>query len=469
MNTKQKTTIDEVLSIAAKYLKDVQDSTEEEKDTFEDSMDCDEYQSLNNEEKMVSNVNHDKNNNNNNNDNDNNNNNDDDNNNNNNKKSKNEKTEKESPSKIKKVNIKASDKENSEREFDPTTIEQVSRKISNGKNCLKKINPPPQGSNFFYESHKSFNGCHSAAWQIEQSPNSLLKATVLAFAYHLPLRLKPDHILYSILSGFNIWLNEMGGYKKISKNHLIDSSKKNIKIEIPPNPDWDKVVKNLGERLEDAITNKDLLRIMKTSFTTTTQVTKQMKILTIASIMKNFATIEFTTLCGIPYVTLEGTPQDWESIKVISTAILSISDGDLNWWIKDLNSSLDKMIETSKGRGSQDDWKNFLNYKSTSGSHTCSGWINSFFPFVKSGKKEEFEKNDIVVNGLVPNNWSSNAVDFSKFPSSVSKEVYMWTNSGKPYKTLYVTAGLVDVVQWIGEDYALEPFIGYQIDSKDSK
>ncbi len=34
-----------------------------------------------------------------------------------------------------------------------------------------------------------------------------------------------------------------------------------------------------------------------------------------------------------------------------------------------------------------------------------------------------------------------------------------------PYKTLHVSAGLVDVIQWTGEDHALEPHIGYQIDS----
>jgi hypothetical protein len=37
----------------------------------------------------------------------------------------------------------------------------------------------------------------------------------------------------------------------------------------------------------------------------------------------------------------------------------------------------------------------------------------------------------------------------------------------QPYKKLHITAGLVDVIQWTGpgEDFALEPFMGYQIDS----
>jgi len=232
---------------------------------------------------------------------------------------------------VQKVNIKASDKENSKKTFRQITTEILSQKLTQRNTSHKKINDPPTGSNFFYETHNAYNGCQSAAWQIEQSPNSLLKATVLAFAYHLPLRFKPDHILYAILAGFNIWVNEMGGHIKLAQKNLVNNSKKDIKIEISLDPNWDQVVDTLGERLEDAITNKNLVEVMKASFTTTTPTAMRVKNLTIASIMKKFVRIEFSTMCGIPYVTLEGTPQDWEKVKVVANALLALADGELNW------------------------------------------------------------------------------------------------------------------------------------------
>jgi hypothetical protein len=364
-----------------------------------------------------------------------------------------------------KINIKASDKDNSKRQFREIKPADVVKRLSKGRNTEKQVTPLPNGANFFFENHKAYNGCHSAAWQIEQSPNSFLKATVLAFAYHLPLRLNPDHIWYAILSGFNLWTNEMGGHQKLVEKNLVNPDKKDIKIEIDLNPNWDQVVDTLGERLEDAITNKDLVKVMKASFTTTTPTINRVKNLTVASIMKEFVRISFSTMCGIPYVTLGGSPQDWEKLKVVTNALLSLADGELNWWLTKLNESLDKMIATSKGEGSEKDWLNFLNFESHSGFHGCSGWINTFFPYVRQGYNgTKMFQNKVVIDGS-KGGFHGNSVNFANFPPSISEESYEWTYMDKPYKTLHVSAGLVDVIQWSDEDFALEPFIGYQIDS----
>lgn len=367
---------------------------------------------------------------------------------------------------VQKINIRASDKENSKKAFRKITTEELSTKISQKYNLEKRINDPPAGTNFFYECHNAYNGCHSAAWQIEQSPNNLLKAVVLAFAYHLPLRLKPDHILYAILSGFNMWVNEMGGHQKLAQKGLVDESKKNITIEISTNPDWDQVVDTIGNQLEEAITNRDLIQIMKGSFTTTTQTMMRVKNLTVASIMKKFVRIEFSTWCGIPYVTIEGSPQDWEKLKVITNALLALADGELNWWLVKLNEGLDVMIETSKGNNTEAAWINFLNFKSHSGFHGFDGWLNSFFPYVK---ETEHNPKNIVTNALLKKDpkekYHVDCINFSNVLPSTSTESYEWKLGGNPYKTLHITAGLVDVIQWTGEDFALEPFIGYQIDS----
>ena len=265
-----------------------------------------------------------------------------------------------------KINIKASEKENSKKVFYQIESNDVIKRLSKGRTLESPVSSLPNGANFFFETHNAYNGCHSAAWQIEQSPNNLLKATVLAFAYHLPLRLSPDHIMYAILSAFNIWTNEMGGHKKLAEKGIVNPNKTDIKIEIDLKPNWDQVVDTLGQRLEDAITNKDLIQVMKASFTTTTPTINQVKNLTMASIMKNFVRISFSTMCGIPYVTLQGSPQDWEKLKVVANALLSLADGELNWWLTDLNKSLDKMIATSQGKGLEKDWLSFLNFESHS-------------------------------------------------------------------------------------------------------
>ena len=380
---------------------------------------------------------------------------------------------------VQKTNVKAHTVENSKKVFDKQTVNDLSKRITGQfpkpkdrydtdnalqRLCLlKQVNDAPSDSNFFFERHENCNGEHKAAWKIEQSWNNFLKAVVLAFAYHLPLRLKPDHILYCVLSGFNVWTNEMGGHKMLAQKKLVDENKKDIVVDIPLDPDWDLAIDQLSSKLEQTFSDQNLVEVIKASFTTTTPTISRVKDLTVASIMKNFVNISFNTMCGIPYVTLEGTKDDWERLKVVCNSLLSLSDGQLNWWLDKLNSSLDVIIRTVDGNyDTQNEWTDFLKFKSESGSHGCNGWINNFFPFVYN-YDQEIVKN-VIITEEKTRNYGEQVVDFKHFLPSISQETYDWTVMGKPYKKIKITAGLLDVIQWTGEDFALEPFFGYQID-----
>jgi len=382
--------------------------------------------------------------------------------------------EKSSSDRVHSVQVKASDRRNDQVKFPAIGNKQVTEKITHGygpkKTNLKMVGNPPAGANFFHQRFTAYNGDNGAAWQIERQMNCFLRATVIAFSHHLPLRLKPDHVMQAILSGFNTWVNEMGGKDKLAAKKLVDPEKKKIVVDIDPSSDegWDAAMDLLGRELEKTITNPDLVKILKASYTTTTPAVMRVKNLTVASIMKEFIDISFQTLCGIPYVTLEGSPQDWEKLKAVTNALLSLADGELNWWLTPLNHALSVMIQTANGENTETKWIDFLNHRGGSGFRGCNGWINAFFPFLQ-GKAGKIEMNrlmdqltTLIVDGVKVN--GSN--HYSVFMSLMSQEQYKWAYLGTE-RNICITAGLLDVIQW-PEDSAIEPFIGYQVDELQS-
>ena len=370
----------------------------------------------------------------------------------------------------KSINIKASDKENNKSWLYPTAHSKVSERLANNEKVERIVDEPPIGSGFARPfRYTGADNDDDNAVQIEDLPervekmsNFFIKAALMAFSYHVPLRIKPDYILYLILSGFNHWVNKKEGHVILASYKLIDPARQNICIDVPlNNPEWNDIVEILGTELQKSFLNENLINIMKASFTTTTPTMMQVKILTMASIMKEFVNIKFDTACGIPYVTLEGTQNDWEKVKVIANTLLSLANNQLDWWLCKLNTSLDIMIATSKGQGAEKDWANFFNYENTSAHTGFNGWMNSFFPYIKERGNSEI---------TVENNDSADVyVNFDQFLESTSFEEYIWTMDHNPYKKLHVVAGIVEVIQWTGEngedDHAVEPFMSYQITS----
>jgi len=357
--------------------------------------------------------------------------------------------------------VKASDKKNSKHAFPEMTRSKFSRRISRrckGIECVKQIAQPPKGATFFCRETK---GVPKEAAMIGNCLNAFIKAAVMAFAYHLPLRIKPDHVMLLIVSAFNIWVNEFGGHKKLAKKEMKDGKKKTIIVDMELDESWDDGIDSLCDQLEKTIKDETLREILTMSFSTTTSEMTRVKCLTIASTMNQFIDIIFRTKCGIPFVRIEGSESDWKKIRKMTNKLVSLTDGELDWWLPHINGALDNII-SSYGKDTSA-WKDFINYESSSGSEGCNGWIVSFFPYVKN------EEDEIVVNEFlslreedVPGD-EGYFVSYSKFLSTASYEEYPWIYINV-MKRVGITSGLLDVIQWSGEDYALEPFMTFQVD-----
>jgi hypothetical protein len=90
--------------------------------------------------------------------------------------------------------------------------------------------------------------------------------------------------------------------------------------------------------------------------------------------------------CGIPQVTLLGTPDDWRSMRRRASML---SEFELTWWTDALLPVLDQIVETAEGQVDQGFWRSFFRYQSGSGPAELTGWILTLFPYLEGERTPE--------------------------------------------------------------------------------
>ena len=217
-----------------------------------------------------------------------------------------------------------------------------------------------------------------------------------AYAEHRPYVLSPDMIWLLISQGFaqhvnahaeelrNQFVNFEGKLTLIVKNNkiLLDN----------PNSPWEKVFPEFTKQISK-YTGNDLMNALTCDFTTTTPVSKVASEITIMEAMKPyFEYVVINVGCGIPEIKLEGTTADWQ--KVLDKARY-LRKYKLDWWIDEIEPLLVNFVNASKGDYDKDYWCNIFkvrNGKGCGSSDKVDGWIVKFFPYDKTGKRNDLKE-----------------------------------------------------------------------------
>ncbi len=179
------------------------------------------------------------------------------------------------------------------------------------------------------------------------SKTPILNGFYIAHTNHFPIRIKPDDIWLLILQSFS---NHVNANSEKLRNMFVDfDGKKNLIIDYPLN-DINQVNKeileNFTEQINEQIKNfigKDLLDILTPSFTTTDYNSTIISKITIIGTFKKYFKFEIRLSgCGIPYLILEGTSEDYK--KIIKKAE-KLKKYDFEWYINRIIPLLEKMVE----------------------------------------------------------------------------------------------------------------------------
>jgi hypothetical protein len=165
-----------------------------------------------------------------------------------------------------------------------------------------------------------------------------------------------------------------------------------------------------------------------------------------------FEFIVIYIVCGIPEITLQGTPEDWQKIL---DKTKQLGKYDLTWWTNELEPILEEFVNASKGKISKDFWMNMFKYHTQEkygAPNIIDGWIIKFFPYDKDGKRNDL----IKLEGRGKN-----------LPEEIVKVDLEYIDSETEVTTpLELWAGFIGLEQ-NRTNFALTPKIGWMIRKKD--
>lgn len=213
---------------------------------------------------------------------------------------------------------------------------------------------------------------------------------VRAYANHQSVVLTPDMIWILITQGFSNYVNAHSEeMRPLLVNHegkkeLVVSTKEDM---LSKKANWPKLVGDFTSKINEN-TKGDIANIITADFTTTSPVERVASQITLMETMKSyFEYVVMRLSCGIPSITLKGTPEDWQSVldKTRKLEAYGISK-----WLKELEPILTEFVHAAEGTPNQEFWQDIVKkhrVKKFRGGG-CSdemptqldGWLLKFFP-----------------------------------------------------------------------------------------
>ncbi len=276
-----------------------------------------------------------------------------------------------------------------------------------------------------------------------------------AYWNHRPVTLSPDMIWVLIAQGFSHHVNANA---EALRNRIVDfKEKKELVCEFDvasiEQIDWEKAVDSFSVKIAEN-TKGDIAEIIKADFSTTTQVERIASEITLMSAVKDYFVFTVSMAgCGIPYVVLEGTPDDWQ--RVYDKA-MRLRDYDLGWWIDELEPVLSQIVASSKGIIDNSFWMNMfrIHTKDVYGSPEClNGWMAKFYPYNRY--EERLPMDTLYLD------------DIDRLPDEMVKvDVRVFNEMTGEDTLVELWAGFVGLAQ-NNENYMLTPKMGWMVRKKD--
>ena len=186
--------------------------------------------------------------------------------------------------------------------------------------------------------------------------SSFYRTLITAYSYHKSVTLSPDMIWLLISQGFARYVNahaEELRHLLVShdgKKALIVQAGKDLLSE---ETDWPTLIGGFASQI-DQYTKGDIANVITADFTTTGPVERVASQVTLMeSVKAYFDYIVMYTVCGIPSITLKGTPGDWQRVL---DKTRKLEQYGLGKWIKDLEPILTEFVRAAEGHPNQKFW-----------------------------------------------------------------------------------------------------------------
>ena len=223
--------------------------------------------------------------------------------------------------------------------------------------------------------------------------NSFYKGLINAYASHRAVILSPDVIWLLISQGFAAHVNLNSD--ELRDKIVYHQGKKTLEVKSNQDliyntdkVDWKYIFSDFEKQIRSNTKNQ-IADIITADFSTTGMTEKIASQITLMESVKSYFEYKvFTIGCGIPDITLNGTPDDWRKVREKTQ---SLKGYGLDWWIDRLDPILKQFVDAAQGTVDTEFWMEMVgSYKFRKmgcGMPTdktdlkFDGWFTAFYPY----------------------------------------------------------------------------------------
>ena len=228
--------------------------------------------------------------------------------------------------------------------------------------------------------------------------DTFYQTLLTAYAEHRPVVISPDMIWCLICQGFSHHINL--DPEKYRDRMVFHQGKETLEVrrvepkEFTPEQ-WEDIIREFAQMVDEK-TKGSVASAIVTDFSTTTPVEAISSRITLLDTVKSyFEFVVIQMICGIPHITLKGTPKDWQKI---ADNIQEFRQFDLDWWIDSLSLILEEFVKAANGYPDPTFWKSIVMtwrtdlvrgggcMPSDEEPTKVDGWFLKFFPYCKNGR-----------------------------------------------------------------------------------
>ena len=222
-------------------------------------------------------------------------------------------------------------------------------------------------------------------------------ALVQAYADHRPFVISPDMVWQLIGFNFSEYVNN---HSEEMRSLLVHhEGVKDLRIMTDEdilgdkNADWSDIFEKFSVAIAEN-TKGDIAQLMTSDFTTTGPTERIASQITLMESLKNyFHYVAGRLACGIPNITLKGTPDDW---RKVAEKVQGLEKYNMGWWTKELKPIMAEFVKTAEGHPDKKFWKDIVMQDrpdrlrgggcSSEKPTDLDGWMVKLFPDMKKGQ-----------------------------------------------------------------------------------
>jgi hypothetical protein len=242
----------------------------------------------------------------------------------------------------------------------------------------------------------------------------------------------------------------------------------------PENP-WTAVVAEFASQLRREI--GELAERFVSDFSTTGPVERTVSEVALLDVLQPYFSYNVACICGIPSITLEGTPADWRKLR---EKVDFLAPFGLDWWLSELRPICDQFARAADGDIDREHWRRLYKVRTAYGAEVINGWLGKLFPYTKDFATGKFSRrNDLLdpkveaeIRNLERGEGRSGEKEWMRFnvpgiraeelPRGLSQVPFTLTGTTGVKTAMAFLAGPFVVTQ-DGETGALRPTLGWAV------